>query len=380
MSTKTSQSKTSSSKKVKNFLVAIFAFIIGFVGTFAGYFFVDAPEDEQLVISSGELTFHFLELGNNYTGDSVFVKVGDVDILIDAGSRASSASVIKNYVDQYCTDGILEYVIATHAHQDHIAGFAGNGTYQSIFEMYVCEVIIDFSQHNTNSATYNRYVAQRDAEISAGATHYTAADCINQTNGGQAEFVLDEECGVSMTVLEQRFYFEETEDENDYSLCIMFSHGDKHFLFTGDLEAKGEESLAELNDLPHVELFKAGHHGSKTSSNDCLLDEITPEIVCVCCCAGAVEYTQNSANTFPTQAFIDRVSKHTDKVYVTTVGIVEWNATKEKFEDVGFQSLNGTIIVTSTSNRVTVTCTNDDTKLKDTDWFKDNRDCPTPWK
>lgn len=380
MSTKTSQSKTSSSKKVKNFLVAIFAFIIGFVGTFAGYFFVDAPEGGQLVISSGELTFHFLELGNNYTGDSVYVKVGDVDILIDAGSRPNSAAVIKAYVDQYCTDGILEYVIATHAHQDHIAGFAGNGTYDSIFDMYVCEVIIDFSLHNTNSATYNRYVTERDQEVANGATHYTSTDLIPDLGAENYQFVLDEESGVTMTLLKQIYYFVETEDENDYSLCIMFSHGDKHFLFTGDLEEDGEESLAELNDLPHVELFKAGHHGSKTSSNDCLLDEITPEIVCVCCCAGAVEYTQNSANTFPTQAFIDRVSKHTDKVYVTTVGIVEWNATKEKFEDVGFQSLNGTIIVTSTSNRVTVTCTNDDTKLKDTDWFKDNRDCPAPWK
>ena len=32
----------------------------------------------------------------------------------------------KEYVDKYCTDGVLEYVIATHAHQDHIAGFVGN--------------------------------------------------------------------------------------------------------------------------------------------------------------------------------------------------------------------------------------------------------------
>ena len=69
---------------------------------------------------------HFLELGNWYTGDSTYVKYGDIDILIDAGSRKSSAATIKEYVDQFCTDGKLEYVIATHAHQDHIAGFVGN--------------------------------------------------------------------------------------------------------------------------------------------------------------------------------------------------------------------------------------------------------------
>ena len=92
----------------------------------------------------------------------------------------------------------------------------------------------------------------------------------------------------------------------------MFHQGDKHFLFTGDLEEDGEISLVESNELPKVELFKAGHHGSKTSSNDVLLKVIEPEIVCVCCCAGSVEYTQNFENTFPTQAMIDRVSLYTD--------------------------------------------------------------------
>ncbi|MBO5772179.1 MAG: MBL fold metallo-hydrolase [Clostridia bacterium] len=380
MSTKTSQSKNNK-KGINNVICAILAFIIGFVGTFAGYFFVEAPKDEQVsVIASGELSFHFLELGNNYTGDSVYVKVGDVDVLIDAGSRPNSAPVIKSYVDQYCTDGTLEYVIATHAHQDHIAGFAGNGTYDSIFDMYVCEVIIDFSLHNTNSATYNRYVTERDQEVANGATHYTSTDLIPNVDAENYQFVLDEESGVTMTLLKQKYYFEETEDENDYSLCIMFSHGERNFLFTGDLEAHGEESLALLNDLPHVDLFKAGHHGSKTSSNDCLLDEITPEIVCVCCCAGAVEYTQNLENTFPTQAFIDRIAKHTENVYVTTVGIVSWNQSKNKYVDDGFQSLNGTIIVTSNKDGVVVVCSNVDTKLKDTDWFKNNRTCPEDWE
>ena len=84
-------------------------------------------------ISSAELSIHFLELGNRYTGDCTLIKVGNTEVLIDAGSRQNSAVAIVDYVSDYCTDGVLDYVIATHAHQDHIAGFVGQTKRESCF-------------------------------------------------------------------------------------------------------------------------------------------------------------------------------------------------------------------------------------------------------
>lgn len=108
-----------------------------------------------------DFQIHFLELGNIYTGDSIYIKAGDNDILIDAGSRSSSAKTISEYVDRYCTDGKLEYVIATHAHQDHIAGFGGaNG----ILAKYDVDTIIDFAGTSSNSGVYKSYVSARDAK------------------------------------------------------------------------------------------------------------------------------------------------------------------------------------------------------------------------
>ena len=326
-----------------------------------------------------DLSFHFLELGNNYTGDSTYIKAGDIDILIDAGSRQDSADAIAAYVDQYCTDGKLEYVIATHAHQDHIAGFVSTKKRAGIFERYQCGIIIDFAQTKATSAVYNNYVAARDKEVSEdGATHYTALECCNQTDGAQKVYSLGE--GMSMTILYQDYYATQSNDENDHSVCVLFTHGAKNYLLTGDLEEKGEASLVKHNpDLPEVELFKAGHHGSYTASTTTLLSVIKPKIVCVCCCAGAVEYTQTAANTFPSQAFVDRVAPYTDAVYVTTVGTVTYNESKGKYEDTGFASMNGVITVLSHAGEVTVTCSNNNTKLKDTDWFKANRTCPSAW-
>ncbi len=74
---------------------------------------------EVIVYDSDDLLITFMELGNWETGDSTFIKAGDTDILIDAGSNISSIPFIKQTIDQYCQDGKLEYVIVTHAHEDH---------------------------------------------------------------------------------------------------------------------------------------------------------------------------------------------------------------------------------------------------------------------
>ena len=356
------------------------ALVIGFAAGFFLYTNMKRPKGGDTYVS-GDLSIHFMELGNNYTGDSVYIKAGDTDILIDAGSRANSTDTTAAYIDKYCTDGVLEYVIATHADQDHIAGFAGSNSSPDIFVRYECEVIIDFPKTNKDTNTYKKYVENRDAEVEAGAKHYTALECWNEENGARRVWEVSD--GIEMEILYNYFYEHDSGDENNYSVCLMFNQGDKHFLFTGDLEKEGEEYLVEYNDLPEVELFKAGHHGSGTSSTDTLLSVIKPEIICVCCCAGSVEYTQNLANTFPYQTTVDRFAKYTDKVYVTSCGKVEWVQDEDgewKWKDVGFFSLHGNITVTSSLSGVQVRCSNNDgVLLKDTDWFKENREMPDEW-
>ena len=121
-------------------------------------------------------------------------------------------------------------------------------------------------------------------------------------------------------------------------------------------------------------LYKAGHHGSKTSSSDELLSVIKPDIVCVCACAGSIEYTTKNENTFPTQIFINNVAKYTDEIYVTTLCV--------DYKNGKFESMNGNIIIASSKNSKTVEkyFSASDLKLKDTDWFKNSRLCPDAWK
>ena len=178
-----------------------------------------------------------------------------------------------------------------------------------------------------------------------------------------------------MSFLYQKFYEETTSDENDYSVCMLLTEeyvvGENNYLFTGDLESAGEASLVESNALPRCKLFKGGHHGSKTSSTEKLLSVIRPEIVCVCCCAGSDEYKAKPENTFPTQAFVDRVAKYTQNVYVTTLA---------NDSEKGFESMNGNIVVYSLGGTLNVRCSYNATLLKDTEWFKNNREIPSSWR
>lgn len=369
--------------KATLFFLAILFLAIGFLVGFSGLTYYQKNNLKSDKIVSGELSIHFLELGNNNTGDCIYINCGETDIIVDGGSRTNSSKTISNYVNEYVDDGVLEYVIVTHADQDHIASFAGDGSNKSLFEYYDVKTIIDFPRTDKTTAVYNRYVEKRNAEIENGANHYTALECWQEIEGAKKSYEIGN--GVTLNILYNYFYENSSSDENNYSVCFQIEQGDNKYLFTGDLEEKGEEYLVEYNNLSKVKLFKAGHHGSKTSSNDVLLNVIQPEIVVVTCVAGSVEYPVSTLlNTFPTQDFINRISKWTTQVYVTTLGLIEEDGVDDdgeiKYKDVGFESFNGNIVVTANRKEVSVNCSNNNTVLKDTVWFSENRQCPSYWK
>jgi len=383
--------------KVLSFLALILGLVIGFIASI----YVKLPDSYIIpksvisnssissvgsidadVVKSNDLSIHFLELGNKYTGDCTLIKAGTTEVLIDAGSKASSIPYIKEYLDRYI-EGNLDYVVVTHAHEDHYAGFATNETTDSLFDLFAVDTIIEFAKTNKTSSNkmYANYVRERNAEVAAGAKVYTALECINNSGDAKREFNLSNE--ITMQILYQKFYEETAHTENDYSVCLQILNGDKKYLFTGDLEKEGEESLVEHNAsgkhnagmLGVVELYKAGHHGSKTSSSNALLEIIQPKNVCVCCCAGSSEYTVKNENQFPTQEFINRVyaSNPNVNIYVTTLCL--------DYKTNSFESFNGTIVYSikndaPTNEQVTWHFSNNSTNLKDTEWFKQNRKLP----
>lgn len=334
-----------------------------------------------------DVEVHFLELGNKNSGDCTLIKCGDTEVLIDAGSKRNSTKTVKDYIDKYCTDGKLEYVVATHAHEDHIAALAGEENKNNgVLYSYEIGTIITYAGHKTTSKIYNDFEKAVTYAVSQGAIRYTAKECWYEQNGAKKQYFLDDKELVSFNVLYQKYYDQTTSNENNYSVCTLLSqkinkNDTYHYLFTGDLEKGGEESLAQNNKLPKCKLFKGGHHGSSTSSNDVLLSKIQPENIAICTCAGTYEYADKpntkpnylpeetaKLNTFPTQEAIDRMAKYTDKIYVTTMGVLG-----SDYSTSDFKPMNGNIVFYTEKGELKLRCSNNDTILKNTEWFKENR-------
>lgn len=362
------KTKKKAKNKIKKFIISLVTFLLvsAITYVFYTYFYKDNPTTPKPDAVSGvvyeDLEFHFMQLGNNKNGDAIYIKAGDIDILIDAG--VGNTSTISSYMNNYIKDNKLEYVIVTHGDSDHIEGFYGSKKNPGIFYQYDVDTIIDFAYTTKTTNVYDNYIIARENAVSKGAKHYTAKECYNEENGASRIYKLTD--NISMEILWNYYYFENTTDnENNYSVITRFKYNDQYFLFTGDLEKDGEKKFVEhySGNFPSVELYKAAHHGSKTSSNEDFLNLINPRISVVSCSAGNPEYTPKYKNTFPTQDYINRIAKYTDQVYATS--LYNENYKNDNIE----KPLNGNIIVSSNGTEVAVASTNNLTKLKDSEWF-----------
>ena len=369
-------------KHPKLFTFLLVILVIALIAAACYYFFVyrkqhqggsgGSPEvvgGNVTEIASADLSIHFIAPAVKASGDSALSKVGNTEVLIDAGPNKTNTTEIADYLGAYCTDGVLEYVIATHSDSDHIAGFVGSssgGKRNGILYTYNVGTIIQFDQVTEETSLYREYCDAVEYAKEQGTAVYTGLQCWNGSDGAQRTYYLDEAQTVSMNILYNYYYENDAADENNYSVCMLLSQdlGDgqsNHYLFTGDLEEDGEKRLVENNDLPRVKLYKAGHHGSATSSTNELLEVIQPQYVAVCCCAG-------DKYNFPTQPFCDRISPYTDKVYVTV-----------RVDGDGYAPMNGDIVFyygkseNETEKSLKLWCSENSTVLKDTEWFKQNR-------
>lgn len=398
MSKKHKNTKNNSPFSLKNIIVSVVCLVIGLIVGFVGNIIFSLPDSYKIPqsvtgsaasavgidkdeINSHDLSIHFLELGNKYTGDCILIRVGDVQILVDGGSKASSIPYITSYVEDFLEDGddkCLDYIIVTHAHEDHYAGFATNSSTQSLFDYFRSEekgysigTIITYAKTNKEGNKVNAMQANFNRELAeamaSGAECYSALECYKMQNGAKQSYSLGND--TYLNILYQKYYEEYSSSENNYSVCFEIKQSGKKYLFTGDLEKEGEASLVAENTIGKVELYKAGHHGSKTSSSADLLEKIKPNIVVVCCVAGSSEYTSKNENQFPTQEFVNNVSVYTSQIYVTSL-CIDYSSNQ-------FTSFNGTIVICSnTGGETKVYCSNNNTVLKNTDWFKANRTLP----
>lgn len=78
----------------------------------------------------------------------------------------------------------------------------------------------------------------------------------------------------------------EYDNPNDSSIVIMIKNGDNKFLFTGDAEEIAEKDILKDNPDISANVYKVGHHGSKTSTCDEFFKAVDPQYAVISCAEG----------------------------------------------------------------------------------------------
>ena len=232
-------------------------------------------EDDPIYLGNeGEdepLEIYFIEMQHIYA-DSIFIKKGNVDILIDSG-YAYDGTFVNKVLTEHCADGRLDLLMLSHSDGDHIDGLP-----------YSLEAIDDISLMVDYGGSGDNHVGQIRSKYKAkGMKYYSAYDSVHGLNGASDLYYLTDD-----------FYFEVlntgnyvTNDRsgagNGNSVAVIFHYKEFTFFTAGDLTTSSEESLMRLEDLPEVTLYKASHHGSNGSNSQTLLDTLNPKAVAISC-------------------------------------------------------------------------------------------------
>ena len=218
-------------------------------------------------VSDAEFQVHFIDVGQ---GDCALVLAQGHALLIDGGERGNEEKVTKYLVDQGVSR--LDYIVATHPHSDHMGGLA-----YGILENFPVGTVIAprLSADNTpDTRTYEAFLNAVSKLVEQGTKAVYAQP-------GQEYPLGDATIRILGPLSEDR------KNYNNDSVIIQVLYKDTCALFMGDAEKPVETALIQQwGGSLRADLLKAGHHGSKTSSNENFLRLVGPDVLVDTCGAG----------------------------------------------------------------------------------------------
>lgn len=214
----------------------------------------ETPAEKDAVTDvTNYMAVHFIDVGQ---ADSILITMKDAAMLIDAGNNEDSQLVVDYIKDRGIT--ALDYVVATHPHEDHIGGM------DAVINAFEVKSIIMPRVESTTKTFEDvlEAISNKGLKVTppVPGTKYLL---------GEAEF----------TILAPNS--EAYEDTNDYSVVIKLQYGATSFLFTGDAGFESEEEMLEKGYDLRTDLLKVAHHGSKYSTSMKFLEAVQPKIAVI---------------------------------------------------------------------------------------------------
>jgi competence protein ComEC len=198
-------------------------------------------------------------------GDAILVETpGGGRLLVDGGPDPDRLLVaLDARIPPW--DRRIDLVVLTHPHEDHVAGLP------LLVERYRIGRLVDPGMAGTGPG----YAALQTALARRGLH----SDVLSTGD----RFALDD---VSFHVLwPDRIAVPRAPPDtgtgvNNVSIVLLGTFGAQRFLLAGDAE-DGIDPILVARGLPHVDLIKVAHHGSRTATSDVLLGATSPAVALI---------------------------------------------------------------------------------------------------
>ena len=247
-------------------------------------------------------------------GESIFLRdVTDKTILIDVGGKAESDKKIEKWQKKTMTSnaqrtlipylksrGIskIDQLILTNTDKEHVGDLL-----EVTKSFHVGEILV-----SKGSLKQKEFVAELQA-----------------TQTKVRSVTVGENLPIFGSQLEVLFPRKIGDGDHEDSLVLYGKLLDKNFLFTGNMEEKGEKDMLKHYPDLKVDVLKAGQHGSKNSSSSAFLEQLKPEIA-------LISVGKSNRIKLPHQETLTRLQGINSKVYRTdqqgAIRFKGWNSWK----------------------------------------------------
>ena len=225
-----------------------------------------------------DLNIMFFYIGQ---ADSMFIKLKDKTMLIDAGNNLDGKNIVNFLKSKNISK--IDYLVGTHADEDHIGGLD-----DIIREFEVARIFMP----TVGSEQVNYIMAKRRADEKNISIE-------NPKEGDTFEF--NDATIKVISAMEGADI-----DNNESSLVIELDYKERKILFMAD----AGEIVENKHKWQDVDVLKVGHHGSSSSTTPEFLEQTKPEFA-------FVEVGKNNDYNLPNKKILERIVKAGAKLYRT---------------------------------------------------------------